>query len=122
MFIRALAAVDVLLKIIWPPALVPKLCKTLLLLATPVPLIISSPPTPGALGEMFKVKELDLEVNMMLFTSSDVEMFTSLCDDRAKVAISDGPLGGPPGVQLFAFSQAESCGDDSHVALPARLT
>jgi len=81
MFIPALAAVDVLLKIIWPPALVPKFCKTLLLLATPVPLIISSPPTPGALGEMLKVKELELEVNTMRFTSFDVEMLTSLCED-----------------------------------------
>jgi hypothetical protein len=81
MFIRALAAVDVLLKIIWPPALVPKLCKTLPLLATPVPLIVSSPPTPGALGEMFKVKELEFEVNTMLFTSSDVEMSTPVRED-----------------------------------------
>src|SRR3954466_3470915 len=121
MFIRALAAVDVLLKIIWPPALVPKLCKTLLLLGTPVPLIISSPPTPGALGEMFKVKELELEVNTMLSTSFNVEMLTFLCKDWPKVAMSAGPFGGPPSVQLLAFSQAESCGDDSHVALPASL-
>ena len=34
-----------------------------------------------ASGEMFKVKEAELEVNTMLFTSSDVETFTSLCDD-----------------------------------------
>src|SRR3954451_2707065 len=95
MFIQALAAVDVLLKIIWPPALVPKLCKTLLLLATPAPLKISSPPTPGALGEMFKVKELELEVNTMLSPSFNVEMFTFLCADCAKVAISDAPFGGP---------------------------
>ena len=39
-----LAAVDALLKIIWPSLRVYKVCRTLLLLMTPVPLIISSPP------------------------------------------------------------------------------
>jgi hypothetical protein len=57
----------------------------------------------------------------MLFTSTEVKMPTFVCEDCANVAISDGPLGGPPSVQLLAFSQAESCGDDSQVALPARL-
>ena len=70
---------------------------------------------------MFKVKEAESEVNTMLFTSCEVEMFTLVCEDGAKVAISDGPFGGPPGVQLLAFSQAESCGDDNQVALPALL-
>src|SRR3954470_4348509 len=87
---------------------------------TPVPLIISSPPNAPD-GEMWKVKELALEANTMLFTSSDVETFTSVREDCANVAISDGPFGGPPGVQLLAFSQAESCGDDSQLALPAWL-
>ena len=81
MFIRALAAVDVLLKISWPPSAVPKLCNTLLLLATPVPLKISLPPTPGALGETLKPKEAAPEVNTMLFTSTELEMFTSLWED-----------------------------------------
>ena len=70
---------------------------------------------------MDKLKDEESEVNTMLFTSSDVEMLTPVCEDCANVAISDGPLGGPPGVQLLAFSQAESCGDSSQVALPARL-
>ena len=39
----------------------------------------------------------------MLFTSCDVETFTPVLADWAKVAISGGPLGGPPGVQLFAI-------------------
>ena len=86
----------------------------------PVPLIISSP-APATLGETPKPKEAAPEVNTMLFTSTELEMNTSLCEEGPKVAISDGPLGGPPAVQLFGFSQAESCGDDSHVALPARL-
>jgi hypothetical protein len=30
---------------------------------------------------MDNVKEAELEANTMLFTSSDVETFTSLCDD-----------------------------------------
>ena len=30
---------------------------------------------------MNKVKELEPEVNTMLFTSSDVEMFTPVCED-----------------------------------------
>ena len=114
-------AVDALLKTIWPPFRTMNVCTTLLLLATPAPLIISSPPNVPR-GEMLKRKELEFEVNMMLFTSTEVGMSTSLCEDWAKVAISDGPLGGPPGVQLLAFSQAESCGDSSQVALPARLT
>ena len=87
----------------------------------PVPLIISSPAPQMTLGETPKWKEAAPEVNTMLFTSTELEMITSLCEEGPKVAISDGPLGGPPGVQLFGFSQVESCGDDSQVALPARL-
>ena len=67
------------------------------------------------------MKESELEPNTMLFSSTELEMFTSVCDEGPKVAISDGPLGGPPTVQLLRFSQAESCGDNSHLALPARL-
>ncbi len=48
---------------------------------TPVPLIISSPPNGPPYGEMCKAKEAESEVNTMLFTSSDVETFTSLCED-----------------------------------------
>ena len=33
----------------------------------------------------------------MLFSSTEVEMLTSLCEEGPKVAVSDGPLGGPPG-------------------------
>jgi hypothetical protein len=44
MAICALAALAELLKIIWPPISVKKDCKTLLLLVTPVPLMISWPP------------------------------------------------------------------------------
>jgi hypothetical protein len=69
---------------------------------------------------MSKVKELELEANTMLFTSTELEMLTFLCDVGPKVAVSDGPFGGPPGVQLLRFSQAESCGANSHLALPAR--
>ena len=106
---------------IWPASPATKFCKALLLLVTPVPLIISSPPEhPTQYGGMFKVKELEPGVNTMLFTSSDVETFTLVWKDAAKVATSEGPFGGPPVVQLLAFSQAESCGEDSHVALPAR--
>jgi hypothetical protein len=67
------------------------------------------------------LKETEL-VNTMPFTSSGVETFTLVWKDVAKVATSDGPFGGPPDVQLLGFSQAESCGENSHVALPARLT
>ena len=70
---------------------------------------------------MEKLKEAEFELNTMLFTSTKLEMFTSLSEEGPKVAISDGPLGGPPAVQLLRFSQAESCGDNSHLALPARL-
>jgi hypothetical protein len=93
----------------------------LLLLVTPVPLIISSPPD-APKGEMLKLKESELEANTMLFTSIAVETFTVLCEEWAKVATSDGPFGGPPNVQLLAFSQAEFCGDNIQVALPARLS
>jgi hypothetical protein len=67
------------------------------------------------------VKESELEANTMLFSSTELEMFTSLSEEGPKVAVSDGPFGGPPAVQLLRFSQAESCGDNSHLALPARL-
>ena len=76
----ALAALDALLKIIWPPFAAAKLCETLLLLMTPVPLRISSPPD-APNGETCKVKEAESEANTMLFTSSDVETFTSLCEE-----------------------------------------
>jgi hypothetical protein len=52
----------------------------LLLLVTPVPLIISSPPCDPN-GETWKMKEAELEANTKLFTSFDVATFTSLCDD-----------------------------------------
>ena len=70
-----------MLKIIWPVAPTPNVFEPLLLLLTPVPLIISSPPMGGAPGEMFKVKEAEPEVNTMLFTSCGIEMFTFVCED-----------------------------------------
>src|SRR4029077_10195775 len=97
----------VLLKIIWPRSPATNVCKTLLSFLIPVPLKISSPPGaghPGHSGEMLKVKESELEANTMLFSSTEVEMFTSVCDEGPKVAISDGPFGGPPAVQLLRFS------------------
>jgi hypothetical protein len=44
---------------------------------TPTPLIISWTPDP----KMDKPKEAESEVNTMLFTSSEVEMFTDVCED-----------------------------------------
>jgi hypothetical protein len=93
-------------------------------LLIPVPLKISSPPGaghPGQYGEMLKVKESELEVNPILFTSTELEMLTSLREEGPNVAISEGPFGGPPADQLLRFSQAESCGDNSQLALPAML-
>src|SRR4051794_8236488 len=103
-------------KIIRAAAPASRICKLLPALLTPAPLRISSPPTfgqPGQYGEMFNVKAAESEMNTMLFASTEVETFTTLCDDSPKLATSDGPLGGPPAVQLLGFSQAESCGDDS---------
>jgi hypothetical protein len=48
------------------------------------------------------------EVNTMLFTSTELEMPISVWQERVKVALSAGPFGGPPSVQLLGFSQAES--------------
>ena len=78
---RALPAVDALLKIIWPPYGAAKVCPTLLLLMTPVPLIISVGGRKSVHSKMDKLKEAEPEVNTMLFTSSDVEMLTFVCED-----------------------------------------
>ena len=80
---RVLPAVDALLKIIWRRSAATKFCcETVLLLMMPVPLIISSPSHGKVLHPtMDKLKEEESEVNTMLFTSSDVEMFTFVCED-----------------------------------------
>ncbi len=39
----------------------------------------------------------------------------------AKKAVSDGPLGGPPAVQLVAVFQSPVAGLANQVALPAKL-
>ena len=46
-------------------------------------------------------------------------METSVVFERAKVAISAGPLGTVAGVQLPAVFQSPEVGLRSHVALPA---
>jgi hypothetical protein len=48
-------------------------------------------------------------------------METPVIVDTSKVAVSDGPLGGPPGVQFAAVFQSILAGFASHVALPAKL-
>jgi hypothetical protein len=79
--IVASPAVDVFLKMIWPELPANRVCKTLLLSVIPVPLIINSPPPQGTLDETPTPKEVAPDVNTMLFTSTEVEICTSLCDD-----------------------------------------
>ncbi|PYK40452.1 MAG: hypothetical protein DME60_08075 [Verrucomicrobia bacterium] len=57
----------------------------------------------------------------MPFTSVLSERETPVTVEDANVAVSAGPLGGPPGVQLPAVFQSPVVGLASQVALPAKL-
>src|SRR5262249_10044748 len=61
-----------------------------------------------------------LPLKTMLPTTTP-ETFTSVMDELVNVAVSDGPFGGPPAVQLAALAQLFSDGTCSQVALPSSL-
>jgi hypothetical protein len=67
------------------------------------------------------VKALAPELNSMPATSVKAERETPVIVEDAKVAVSDGPLGGPPAVQLPAVFQSPVAGLANHVALAATL-
>ena len=72
-------------------------------------------------GLLVIVKALPLALNTMPLTSVSSELETPVILEDANVAVSAGPLGGPPGVQLPAVFQSPVVGLASQVALPAKL-
>ena len=68
------------------------------------------------------VNALAPALNTMPLTSVGLaEMETLVILEDANVAVSDGPLGGPPAVQFVAVFQSPVAGLANHVALPAWL-
>ena len=67
------------------------------------------------------VNALPLELNTMPLTSVFDEMETPVILEDANVAVSAGPLGGPPAVQFAGVFQSPVAGLANHVALPAKL-
>src|SRR2546422_3602622 len=61
------------------------------------------------------------DAKVIPFTSVAAEKPMTVTLLAPKVAISAGPLGGPPRDQLAALFQSKSSGLVFHVALPARL-
>src|SRR5204863_7147676 len=70
------------------------------------------------------VNALAPALNTMPLTSVvalGTERETPVMLEVANVAMSDGPLGGPPAVQFVAVFQSPVAGLANHVALPAKL-
>lgn len=101
----------------WVPLisdLVTKLCVFPELFAIPAPLTFNVNVGPAVI-----VNTLSPALNTMPFTTVLAERETSVVLEKAKVAVSAGPLGGPPAVQLIAVFQSPELGFFFQVALPA---
>ena len=97
-------------------AVVTKFCVTPELFAVPAPLTVNV-----NVGPTVIVNALAPALNTMPFTSVLAERETPVVLDKANVAVSDGPLGGPPAVQLIAVFQSPELGFFFQVALPAKV-
>jgi hypothetical protein len=99
-----------------PKELATNLCAIPELFVIPVPLMVNVRAERAAI-----VNLLAPALNTMPFTSVSREMETRVIVDTSKVAMSDGPFGGPPAVQFAAVPQDPVAGLANHVALPANV-
>src|SRR5713101_3318459 len=93
-----------------------KFCMIPELFVMPTPLMVNV-----NMGLAVIVNALPPELNTVPLTSVLADRDTVVISEVAKKAVSDGPLGGPPAVQLPAVFQSPVVGLANHVALPAKL-
>src|SRR5882724_6310954 len=96
-------------------AVVTKFCATPELFAVPAPLTVNVNVGPAVI-----MNALAPALNTMPSTSVLAERETPVVLEEANVAVSVGPLGGPPAVQLVAVFQSPELGFCFQVALPAK--
>src|SRR5205807_10427344 len=112
----ALFVNDMVPKLPAPSTAVTKFCVIAELFVMPTPLMVNV-----NAGLAVIVNALALALNTLPLTSALAERETPVILEVANVAVSAGPLGGPPAVQLPAVFQSPVAGLAFHLALPAKL-